>query len=130
MELAMEAVSRTRRQVSTSRKDLYMKQLVKRERSFEQILATRKVEVKVEEQKRDMTDAELLELVGGSQELFQDSSEEAMKIRSLLAHRGVKAKERLRQQAVKERRKKPPKRDTFWHKCVLPPTIPRFHSMH
>ena len=106
-------------EVSGARKDLYLRQLVRRERSFETIKARRKKVVKEEEKAFLPEDGELLEIVGGDVSLMKESHDDAMKIRTLLARRALKAKEKFRDKAVKENLAKP-KKYSFWAKHIAP----------
>lgn len=119
LDAAMEFVKRKRMAHSGARKNLYLRQLVRRERSFETIKARRAKPVKEEKEAYLPDGAELLELVGGNQSLMAESNADAMKIRTLLAKRALKAKQKFREKAVSQNLAKP-KEYSFWSKNIAP----------
>jgi len=120
LEIAMDTISRRRRQVSKVRKELYLKQFVRRERSFEAILASRKEEVKEEAKNPIPTTLEILHLAGGDTSLIGDSNAEAMDIKTMLAYRGLKVKEKMQEKAENDRLVKPKKKKSFWDTSIAP----------
>jgi hypothetical protein len=119
LNMAMESIKHKRIANSESRKNLYLRQLVRRERSFENIKA-RKAKPTKEEKNAYLPDgAELLEIVGGDQSLMAESNADAMKIRTLLAKRALKAKQKFREKAVAQNLAKP-KASSFWSKNIAP----------
>ena len=120
MERARDLVSKRRMEIGKNRKELYLRAFVRKERSFEQILARKKVVQKEEAKIEVPAYRELLELVGGNPDIMKPSDGEALSIRTMLAERGVKAKKKLHERAVKAGHAKPRKEDSFWSKEIAP----------
>merc|ERR1712196_243133 len=117
---SLDHVKKKQKEIGKNRKELYLKALVRKERSFEEILARRKEEkVEVEEHKV-LESHELLNLVGGHADLMESSDKEALEIRNLLAERGLKAKNKLHARAVAAGKARPKKQDSFWSTQIAP----------
>ncbi len=118
--VAHAAITKKRAKFSKARHDTYMKQVTRNKtRTFEENQA-RKRKVVVEKEKYVKPSMkELLEIAGGNEHIINDSSEEAMKVRNLLAARALKAKARLRDRAVDAGLTKPKAFD-FWGKYIAP----------
>ena len=119
LDVAMESIKHNRMAHSGARKNLYLRQLVRRERSFETIKARRAKPVKEVKEAFLPDGAELLEIVGGDQSLMVESNADAMKIRTLLAKRALKAKQKFREKAVSQNLAKP-KNYSFWSNNIAP----------
>ena len=118
--LAHAAITKKRANFSKARHDTYMRQITRNKtRTFDENQA-RKKKVVIEEKKYVKPSVkELLEIAGGDEFIVNDSSEEAMKVRNLLAARALKAKSRIRERAVDAGLTKPKAFD-FWGRYIAP----------
>ena len=120
IDRSLDVVKKKQEDIGKNRKDLYLKAFVRKERSFEQIVAARKEEKVVVEDHKVLDPHELLTLVGGHADLMQSSDKEALDIRTLLAERGLKASRKLHERAVAAGKAKRKKEHSFWSTQIAP----------
>ncbi len=120
-ERAFAVVSKVRSKISVARHNTYMNQITRhKHKSFEEIQGRKKKNDDEEEEKYTKPDMSyLLRITGGDHHIIADSSTEAMNIRTILAKRALKAKQRIHERAVEKGLAKP-KVTNYWSKYIAP----------